>query len=368
MKISDINLLSTVKIGPYELKNRVAMSAMTRCRTGQNNVPNEMNVTYYAQRASAGLIMTEATQISPQGIGYMNTPGIHTPEQTMGWKPVTDAVHEKGGIIFLQLMHCGRVSHPLLMEGGESPVAPSSIILEGEVYTPKGKLPYEVPRALETDEIPAIVNDYRNASRFALDAGFDGVEVHAANGYLPNQFLESGSNQRTDRYGGTIQNRARFVLEVIDAVTGICGQDRVGLHISPCNPFNSMNDADPEETYQYLVNEVNAFELAYLNAVEIDLSEPGAYDMPNFNAALNYITFELKKIFSGTYITNGGYDLESGNAVLSSGNADIVSYGRHILANPDLPERFARNAPLNEPDPNTFYLGEEKGYIDYPFL
>ena len=327
-----------------------------------------MNVTYYAQRASAGLIMTEATQISPQGIGYMNTPGIHTPEQAMGWKAVTNAVHEKGGIIFLQLMHCGRVSHPLLMEDMDPPVAPSSIILEGEVYTPEGKLPYEVPRALETEEIPGIVNDYRTASRFAMDAGFDGVEVHAANGYLPNQFLESGSNKRTDIYGGTVKNRSRFVLEVIDAVTGVWGRDRVGLHISPCNPFNSMSDSDPEETYQYLVKEINAFDLAYLHAVEIDLSEPGTYDMPNFNAALNYITFELRKIFSGTYITNGGYDLETGNAVLSSGDADIVAYGRHMLANPDLPERFAANAALNEPDPDTFYLGEEKGYIDYPFL
>ncbi len=368
MKTSEINLFSPVKIGPYDLKNRIAMSAMTRCRTGQGSIPNEMNVIYYAQRASAGIIMTEAAQISPQGIGYMNTSGIHTSEQAGGWKAVTDAVHGKGGLIFIQLMHCGRVSHPFLMENGELPVAPSAVKPEGEVYTPEGKLPFEMPRALETDEIRGIVNDYRIASRFALDAGFDGVEVHAANGYLPNQFLEDGSNLRTDRYGGTLENRARFVLEIIEAVTEVLGGDRVGIHLSPCNPFNSMHDSNPEEMYSHLVNELNQFNLAYLNVVEIDLSGPGTFEMPNFNAALNYITYELRKIFKGPYVTNGGYDLETGNAVLESGDSDIVSYGRHLLANPDLAERFAENVPLNIPDYNTFYLGEEKGYIDYPFL
>ncbi len=368
MKTSEINLFSPIKIGPYDLKNRIAMSAMTRCRSGQDHIPGEMILTYYAQRASAGIIMTEAAQVSPQGIGYMNTPGIHTHEQARGWKAVTNAVHEKGGKIFIQLMHCGRVSHSLLMENREQPVAPSATRPEGEVYTPEGKMPFETPRALETEEIQGIINDYCTASRFALDAGFDGVEVHSANGYLPNQFLEDGTNLRTDVYGGPVKNRARFVLEIIEAVTGVCGGDRVGIHISPCNPFNSMHDSNPEETYSYLVSELNNFNLAYLNVVEIDLSGPGTYEMPNFNGALNFITFELRKIFRGPYITNGGYDLETGNAVLGSGDADIVSYGRHLLANPDLPERFARNAPLNIPDFNTFYLGEEKGFIDYPFL
>ena len=368
MHTEGINLFSPGQVGPFTLKNRIAMSAMTRCRAAEGNVPQSMNVIYYAQRASAGLIVTEATQVSPQGIEYMSTPGIHTPDQAQGWKAVTDAVHEKGGIIFLQLFHCGRISHPLLQENGELPVAPSAVKPEGEVYTPEGKVPFETPRALEAEEIPEIVNQFRTAAEYAKEAGFDGVEIHAANGYLPNQFLEDGTNQRTDHYGGSVENRSRFVLEIVEAVAGIWEKNRVGIHISPSNPFNSIHDSNPEELYTYLTKELNRFNLAYLNAVEIDLSDPGSYEMANYNAALNHITYELRKIFNGLYITNGGYDLETGNAVLESGDADIVSYGRHLLANPDLAERFANKAPLNIPDFDTFYLGGEKGYIDYPFL
>jgi N-ethylmaleimide reductase len=367
MNSHEINLFTPVKIGPCELKNRIAMSAMTRCRAGEGNVPREINATYYVQRASAGLIVTEATQVSSQGIGYMNTPGIHTPDQVAGWKVVTDAVHERGGTIFLQLFHCGRVSHPLLQEKGEPPVAPSAMAPEGEVYTPDGKRPFETPRALQTEEIPEIVNQFGIASKYAMEAGFDGVEIHAANGYLPNEFLEDGTNHRKDHYGGSVENRARFVLDIVGAVTEVWGGNRVGIHISPCNPFNSIHDSDPEETYSYLVSKLNPFNLAYLNVVEIDLSDPGTYDMPNYNAALNYITYKLRNIFKGPYMTNGGYDLETGEAVLASGDADIVSYGRLLLANPDLRDRFAKKAPLNNPDPSTFYLGDEKGYTDYPF-
>jgi N-ethylmaleimide reductase len=368
MNTEGINLFTPGQIGPCALKNRIAMAAMTRCRAGEGNVPQDMNVTYYNQRASAGLIVTEATQVSPQGIGYMSTPGIHNPDQARGWKAVTDAVHEKGGFIFVQLFHCGRISHPMLQENGELPVAPSAIKPEGEGYTPEGKLPFETPRALETEEIPEIVNQFRTAANYAKEAGFDGVEIHAANGYLPHQFLEDGTNRRTDHYGGPLENRARFVLEIVEAVAGVWEGNRVGIHLSPCNPFNSMHDSNPEELYTYLTNELNRFNLAYLNIVEIDLSDNGSYEMPNFNAALNNITYKLRKIFTGPYITNGGYDLESGNLVLNAGDADIVSYGRHLLANPDLTERFASKAPLNSPDPNTFYLGGEEGYIDYPFM
>ncbi|UCH81334.1 MAG: alkene reductase [Nitrospiraceae bacterium] len=368
MGTDEIHLFTPGQIGPCMLKNRIAMSAMTRCRAGVGNIPQDMNVTYYTQRASAGLIITEAAQVSPQGIGYMSTPGIYTPDQVKGWKAVTDAVHEKGGIIFIQLFHCGRISHPLLQEKSELPVAPSAVKPEGEVYTPEGKLPFEIPRALETEEIPGIVNQFRTATEYAKQAGFDGVEIYAANGYLPHQFLEDGTNQRTDHYGGPVENRARFLLEIVEAVTGVWEANRVGIHLSPSNPFNSIHDSNPEELYTYLTHELNRFNLAYLNIVEIDLSDPGTNEMANYNAALNHVTYEIRKIFTGPYITNGGYDLETGNAVLEAGDADIVSYGRHLLANPDLAERFVSKAPLNSPDPDTFYLGGEKGYIDYPFM
>lgn len=368
MSSHQINLFTPVKLGPYELKNRIAMSAMTRCRAGEGHVPQQMNVQYYVQRASAGLIITEATQVSRSGIGYMNTPGIHTPDQAKGWKSVTDAVHEWGGIIFLQLFHCGRISHSLFQEKGELPVAPSAIRPEGEVWTPDGKRPYETPRALRTEEVPEIVNQFREASKYALEAGFDGVEIHAANGYLPDQFLQDGTNRRTDQYGGSVENRARFTLEIVEAVTEVWGGDRVGVHISPCNPFNSINDSNPEETFPYLVKELNRFHPAYLNVVEIDLSDPGSHETAEYNAALNYISYMLRNVFNGVYISNGGYDLDTGNSVIASGDADIVSYGRPFISNPDLPERFAKKAPLNIPDQSTFYAGDEKGYIDYPFF
>ncbi len=363
MKSTEINLFSPIKLGPYELPNQMVMAAMTRNRAGSGNVAQPMNATYYSQRASAGLITTEASQVSQQGVGYICTPGIHTPEQVEGWKPVTKVVHDRGGRIFLQLFHCGRISHPSLQEGGELPVAPSAIRPEGEVWTYQGQRPFVTPRELTIKEILKIIDQFRKASKNALAAGFDGAEIHGANGYLPDQFLQDGTNKRTDQYGGTVENRARFLLEITEAVVGVWGAGRVGVHISSGNPFNSMYDSNPEATFSYLVKELNRFDLAYLNVVEINLSSPNAY-----NASLNAVTHKLRKIFDGIYITNGGYDLEKATAILAKGDADLVSFGRLFIANPDLPERFAKKAPLNTPDPSTFYMGEEKGYIDYPFL
>jgi N-ethylmaleimide reductase len=359
----DINLFSPAVLGPYELPNRIVMSAMTRCRAGKGNVPQKMNAIYYSQRASAGLIITEASQVSQQGIGYIHTPGIHTPEQVEGWKLVTDAVHSRNGRVFLQLFHCGRISHSSFQDDRNLPVAPSAVRPEGEVWTYEGKEPFETPRELSTPEIQVIIDQFRAASEKAYASGFDGVEIHAANGYLPDQFLQDGTNKRTDRYGGSIANRSRFILETTEAVVSIWGSDRVGVHISPCNPFNNMHDSNPEATFLYLVKELNHFNLAYLNVVEINLSDPYTY-----NASLNSITHEIQKIFKGLYITNGGYDFKTSESVLASGYADIVAYGRLFLANPDLPERFVKRAPLNTPDTTTFYFGGEKGYIDYPFL
>jgi N-ethylmaleimide reductase len=354
------DLFTPVRLGPYELPNRIVMAPMTRSRAGTGGVPPDMAATYYAQRASAGLIVTEAAQVSPQGVGYAFTPGIHSREQVEGWRRLVEAVHGKASRIFIQLFHAGRISHPDLQEGGAVPVAPSAIKPEGEAFTSGGFKPFVAPRALETEEIPGVIEQFRKAAECALEAGFDGVELHAANGYLPCQFLEDGTNRRADRYGGSPKNRARFVLEAVDAMSAVWGGERVGVHLSPGNPFNSMHDSDPAETYGCVVNGLNRFGLAYLSVVEIDLDNPGGYQ-----AGLNDVTRRLRSACGGPYITNGGYDRESGTAVLASGDADLVSYGRLFLANPDLPERFRRNASLNTPDESTFYGGDEKGYTDY---
>lgn len=346
-------LLSPIQIGPYSLRNRMVMAPMTRNRAVEGEVPAEITATYYAQRASAGLLITEASQVSPQGVGYPNTPGIHSDAQVEGWKRVTEAVHEKGGRIFLQLWHVGRISHPLLQPGGALPVAPSAIAPAGSVRLAAGPMPYVTPRALETGEISGVVAQYEEGARRALAAGFDGVEIHGANGYLIDQFLRDGANQRTDAYGGPVENRARFLLEVTEAVVGVWGGNRVGVRLSPLSGYNDMSDSDPATTFGYAAGALNRFGLAYLHVIEPAGTPDGVAGL-------------LRERFQGPFMLNGGYGLETGNAAIASGAADLVSFGVLFLSNPDLPERFSEGAPLNEPDRKTFYGGDATGYVDYP--
>ena len=353
------NLFSPIKLGALKLTNRIVMAPLTRNRADADNAPQAMNVEYYRQRASAGLIISEGSQISSSAVGYPATPGIHSAAQIAGWKQVTEAVHSRNGRIFLQLWHCGRVSHPSLLPDGKLPVAPSAIRPEGDAFTYQGPQPFVMPRALEISELPGIVADYRQAAQNALEAGFDGVEIHAANGYLLDQFIRDGSNRRTDAYGGSLENRSRLLLEVATAVTGVWGADRVGVRFSPINSFNDMRDSDPQKTFDYMASALNAFDLAYLHGMELDFA-PGS--KPDFDFA------RFRRCFKGAYIANGGYDQARANDVLASGYADLVAFGSLFIANPDLPERFAKNAQLNAPDPSTFYGGNEKGYTDYPFL
>jgi N-ethylmaleimide reductase len=336
------------------------MAPLTRNRAGKGNVPGPLNATYYAQRASAGLIIAEATQVSPQGQGYPSTPGIHSAQQVEGWKLVTDAVHQQGGRIFLQLWHVGRISHPDLQPDGALPVAPSAIAPKGEASTYEGPKPFVTPRALETPEIPEIIEQYRQGAENALQAGFDGVEVHGANGYLLDQFLRDGTNHRTDEYGGSLENRARLLLEVTEAVTGVWGAHRVGVRLSPSGTFNDMHDSNPLATFSYVTEALNRFGLAYLHIIEANEADlrHGGTEVP---------TSPLRDRFTGTLMVNGGYNRDRANAVLAQGEADLVSFGTLFLANPDLPQRFALNGPFNPPDPATFYGGGEKGYTDYPF-
>jgi len=358
---SNITLLSPIQLGPNNLRNRMAMAPLTRCRAGAGNVPTPLNAEYYAQRASAGLIISEATPISPQGIGYPNTPCIFNNEQVAGWKQVTDAVHAKGGHMFLQLWHVGRVSHSLFQPGGALPVSSSAVKIPGEVFTPDGMKPYETPRALELDEIPGIIENYRSAAQNAEDAGFDGVEIHGANGYLLDQFLRDGVNKRTDAYGGPVENRARLLLEVVETVCSVWNSDRVGIRLSPLQPANGMSDSNPEATFSYVVEQLNQFNLAYLHVAEMGKDQPGAAG-PAFDPR------KLRQIWKSVYMVNCGYTRDSGNATLAAGDADMVAFGVPFLANPDLVARFEQNAPLNEPDNTTFYGGDAKGYTDYPFL
>jgi N-ethylmaleimide reductase len=358
---TDLSLFSPIQLGPYTLPNRIVMAPLTRNRAGAGNVPHELNALYYEQRASAGLIIAEATQVSPYGVGYPATPGIHSPDQIAGWKLVTDAVHKKGGRIFLQLWHTGRISHPSLQPNGELPVAPSAIAVEGMASTYEGEKPFVTPRALEADEIPTIVDMYRQGAANALAAGFDGVEIHNANGYLLDQFLRDGTNQRTDEYGGSIENRVKLPLEVVEAVVEVWGADRVGIRISPSSTFNSMSDSDPAKHFGYFVEQLNRYHLAYLHVLE-----PSESDLRHGGIAVP--TRYFRPIYNGTLMVNWDYDFEKGNEVIASGNADLVSYGKLFLANPDLPERFRLNAPLNQPNPATFYGGGAEGYTDYPSL
>lgn len=351
-----VDLFTPVRLGPYFLSNRLVMAPLTRNRAGPGNVPQAINVTYYAQRASAGLIITEATQVSPQGVGYPNTPGIHTEEQVRGWHQVTRAVHEKGGRIFLQLWHVGRISHPSLQPDGALPVAPSAIKPKGEAFTLIGLQPFVTPRALETDEIAEVVKQYQDAAVNAMAAGFDGVEIHAANGYLLDQFLREGSNRRNDRYGGSLENRVRLLLEVTDAVVGVWGADRVGVRISPISSFNDMFDSDPQGTFEFVTQRLDPVGLAYLHVVEMGVEEK-PFDFSR-----------LRKRFHGQYMANTGYTKARANRALAEGEADLVAFGALFLANPDLPARFGEDGPLNTPDQATFYGGGAQGYIDYPAL
>lgn len=353
------DLFSPVSLGSIALKNRIVMAPLTRNRAGEGGVPQDLNVTYYAQRASAGLIVTEATPISPMAHGYPALPGIYTDAQIAGWKKVTDAVHAKGGKIVIQLWHVGRISHPTLI-GGQTPAAPSAIKPAGKAFTYQGLVDYVEPRALEKNELPAIVQDYVHATKCAMAAGFDGVEIHAANGYLLDQFLRDGSNQRTDEYGGSFENRTRLLMEVTDAVVKTIGADKTGVRLSPVNPFNDMKDSNPQAIFNYVAEALNQFNLAYLHAVEGGIHGGGEADPFDFAS--------FRKLFKGCYMANLSYDKARGNAAIASGHADCIAYGVPFIANPDLVERFKLDAPLNEADSKSFYGGDEKGYTDYPFL
>jgi len=352
--VDNKDLFSTIKLGKQTLKNRIIMAPLTRCRSDENNIPTEMNRIYYQQRASAGLIISEGTQISPQGAGYPNTPGIYNDQQIKAWKKITEAVHAEGGRIFLQLWHVGRVSYPGIQPNDEPPVAPSAIKAEGE---------YVQPRALEIHEIEDVVLDYKDAAENALAAGFDGVEVHAANGYLIDQFLRDATNKRTDQYGGNYQNRSRFLFDVLDAVIGVWGSDRVGIRLSPTNTFNGMSDSNPEALFSYVVERLNPLNLAYLHVLEGSIhSADEAEENSSFESR------SLRNIYNGIYMANNGYNKDSAHQAIAMGSADLVSFGNLFISNPDLPERFLKNAALNTTDLDSRYGGDEKGYIDYPLL
>lgn len=359
---TDIDLFQPVRLGPYQLANRIIMAPLTRSRADENGVPNPLMAEYYRQRATAGLIIAEGTNISPRARGYALTPGLYDEAQIAGWRQVTDSVHGRGGRIFPQLWHVGRVSHPSLQPDGALPVAPSAIRPEATSYTGTGFQPCVTPRALDTAEIPEIVEQYRRAARNALVAGFDGVEIHAANGYLIEQFLRDSTNRRTDAYGGSRANRARLLLEVTEAVAGVCGGDRVGVRLSPIAPVNGAElDSDPAATYRFVVEQLNAFDLAYIHVIEG--ATQGSREVPGgFDLRI------LRRAFNGLYMANNGYDLALALEARRRDAADVISFGRLFIANPDLVERLRTGAPLNTPDRETFFGGGASGYTDYPCL
>jgi 2,4-dienoyl-CoA reductase-like NADH-dependent reductase (Old Yellow Enzyme family) len=342
-----------LQVGALTLPNRVIMAPLTRTRAGAGRVPQPLNAEYYRQRAAAGLIITEATSVTPKGVGYPNTPGIWSDEQVEGWKLVTEAVHQAGGRIFLQLWHVGRISDPVYLDG-DLPVAPSAIAPEGHVSLVRPEKAFETPRALEIEEIPGVVEAFRKGAENAKKAGFDGVEIHGANGYLLDQFLQSSSNHRTDAYGGSVENRARLMLEVTDAVITVWGSDRVGMHLAPRCDSHSMGDANPAETFGYVASELGKRKIAFICARE-------SLDEPRLGP-------ELKRLFGGVYIANQGFTKETAEATIEAGEADAVAWGKLYIANPDLARRFELDAPLNEPNPATFYANGSEGYTDQPFL
>jgi N-ethylmaleimide reductase len=354
------NLFTPISIGSITLPNRLVMAPLTRNRAGAGNIPTELVATYYEQRASAGLIVTEATQVCPEGVGYANTPGIHSDEQVAGWRRVTEAVHAVGGRIFLQLWHVGRISHPSLQPGGALPVAPSAVAPAGSAKTPSGPQPFVAPRALELEEIPGVIACYAEGARRALAAGFDGVEIHGANGYLIDQFLRDGTNRRADGYGGSLERRVRFLAEVTEAVLAVAGAGRVGVRLSPLSPYNDMSDSDPFSTFGHAAGLLDRSGLGYLHLVLPGSAEEGS--------EAQRMLAHLRQRFRSPLVVNGGYTYAMGDAALAAGLADLVSFGTSFLANPDLPARFAAGAPLNDPDPKTFYGGGAHGYVDYPAL
>jgi N-ethylmaleimide reductase len=354
-------ILEPYKIGDLELKNRMVMSPMTRSRSLTKNIPHELASLYYTQRASAGLMITEGVQISPEGIGYVHTPGNYTQEQQTEWKKITKAVHEKGGLIFLQLWHVGRVSHSSFHDG-KLPPAPSAIGIVGKTYTAEGLKEFETPREMTITEIKQTIQDFKNAAQDARNVGFDGVDIHGAFGYLIDEFLCSGTNQRTDEYGGSVENRSRFGLEVIEAVLEVWDSKRVGIKLSPSNLFNGMKDDNPPETFGYFISKLNDYNLAYLHLME---PQSDVSHLPNY---ITNVAEFFRPLYKGTLIANAGMTKEKANKLIENGTADLVSFGSLFLANPDLTKRFELDAPLNEPNRKTYYTGGETGYTDYPFL
>jgi N-ethylmaleimide reductase len=354
--LSQLNLLSPGRIGSFSTKNRMIMAPMTRSRAGQKGVPSELAIEYYAQRASAGVILTEGIAPSAVGLGYARTPAIESQEQIAAWKPITAAVHAKGGRIFAQFMHVGRIGHPANRYTDEPLVAPSAIRAAGQMWTDTLQMQdYAMPRALETSEVPGVIEEYAQATRNALAAGFDGVELHSASGYLPMQFLSSNTNQRTDKYGGSVGNRIRFVVEALEAMIAAAGSaGKVGIKISPAMPFNDIHDANPTETYTTLVKAISPLGLAYLHVLQTP-PLPNAHEL-------------LRPLFKGPFAAGGGFTKETGDAAIEAGLADFVVFGKLFTSNPDLPVRFAKGAELVAPDPSTFYSPGPKGYTDFASL
>lgn len=346
------SLFDPLPLGPLTLKNRIVMAPLTRSRSGDARVPDALVAEYYRQRAGAGLILSEATSVTPMGVGYAGTPGIWNQAQVQGWRGVTQAVHEAGGIIFSQLWHVGRISAPMFLDGA-LPVAPSAIQPAGHVSLVRPKQDYVTPRALDTDEIPALIQAYRQAATNAEAAGFDGVQIHSANGYLLDQFLQDSTNRRTDQYGGAIENRARLLCEVVDAVISVWGADRVGLHLSPRGDDHDMGDSDPRALFTHVAREMAARRIAFIAVRE--------HEGPDS------ILDDIKAAFGGVVIANEGLTPDSAAALVESGRADACAFGRDFIATPDLPKRLAQGEALNPVDPSTFYVGGAKGYTDYPF-
>lgn len=346
-------LFEPLRAGDLTLRNRIVMAPLTRMHASPGRVPNDLMVEYYTQRAGAGMILTEATAVTPQGVGYADTPGLWTPEQVQGWRKVTSAVHRAGGLIVAQLWHVGRISDPMFLDG-ELPVAPSAIAARGHVSHVRPERAYVTPRALETAEIPGVVEAYRHGAKMAMEAGFDGVEVHAANGYLLDQFLQDSTNHRTDAYGGSLENRARLLLEAVDACISVWGAGRVGVHLSPRGEIHTMGDSNPAATFGYVARELGKRGIAFLCVREYE--------------AADSLGPMLKAEFGGKYIANEGFGRESAEAAIAAGRADAVAFGVQYIANPDLARRFELKAPLNRPNPATFYAPGPGGYTDYPAL
>jgi N-ethylmaleimide reductase len=361
MSSSAAKLFQPVTIGAWTLRNRITMAPLTRCRaTPDTLAPNDLNTLYYKQRATAGLIITEATQISQEGQGYAGTPGIYSDAQVAGWKNVTDAVHKEGGTIVLQLWHVGRISHPSMQPNGGLPVAPSAIAPNVHAHTPTGSQPIPTPRALDISEMPRIVQDYAHAAEQSNKAGFDGIEIHGANGYLLDQFMRDSTNHRTDAYGGSVENRARLTLEVADALLKVWPKERIGIRLSPVSNANDISDSNPQSIFGYVIEQLNRRGLAYIHVIEGNTG--GTRDVGGFDFVA------ARKAFKGAYIANNGYTRDLAMQAVDGDKADMIAFGKPFIANPDLVERLIRNAPLNTPDSKLFYGGDAHGYTDYPSL